>query len=71
LHLPSFFCPWHVSRLKGPNTVSGGAEKRAWEKREMPVNGPGMAQNREKALSGIYTHGRQKNKRKRLFFAIR
>ena len=30
------------------------------EKREMPVNGPRMAQEREKVLSGIYIHGWQK-----------
>ena len=30
------------------------------EKREMPVNGPRMAQKREKVLSGIYIHGWQK-----------
>ena len=40
------------------------------EKREMPVNGPRMVQEREKVLSGIYTHGAAKALGKRPFFAM-
>ena len=47
-----------------------GSEKQAFKKAKKPVNGPEMAQNREKVLLGIYTHGRQKASKLAVFRGV-